>query len=117
MRGWGVQAVTESPLRLSFAFRDNNMVSFELTQEASAYDVLAFSDAELVQYMTQNRRPDGGFDLDPAGWDALPRDQRERLAERLKQVLDARSPVVPCPPLLIAEQVRGAESCRYRAVP
>lgn len=61
------------------------MASFEPTSpELSARDVLAFSDAELVQFMEQNRRPDGGFDLDVAGWDSLPKDQREKLAERLK---------------------------------
>lgn len=61
------------------------MASFEPTPPGvSAYDVLGFSDAELVQYMVQNRGSDGRFELDLAGWDRLPKDQRERLAERLK---------------------------------
>ncbi|TPX10723.1 uncharacterized protein E0L32_008292 [Thyridium curvatum] len=49
-----------------------------------ADDVLAFSDTELVQYMTQNRRQDGGFDLEFDGWEKLPKEQREQLAERLR---------------------------------
>lgn len=68
-----------SQQRLSSAFRDNKMASFEPTSpELSAHDVLAFSDAELVHFMEQNRCPDGGFDLAVAGWDTLPKDQRER---------------------------------------
>ena len=47
-------------------------------------DVLAFNDAELVQYMEQNQQPDGGFDLEFEGWEKLPKDQREQLAERLR---------------------------------
>lgn len=50
-------------------------------------DVLAFSDTELVQYMTQNRRQDGGFDLEFDGWEKLPIEQREQLAERLRWII------------------------------
>lgn len=50
----------------------------------SVDSILAFSDAELVQYMKQNRRADGGFDLDVDGWEHLPKDRRDQLAERLK---------------------------------
>lgn len=47
-------------------------------------DVLAFDDAELFQYMKQNHHPDGGFDLEFDGWETLPKDQRDRLAEKLR---------------------------------
>ncbi|KLU91815.1 hypothetical protein MAPG_10764 [Magnaporthiopsis poae ATCC 64411] len=61
------------------------MASLEPTPpKVSAHDLLAFNDAELVQYMMQNRGPDDRFVLRPAGWTRLPKDQRERLAERLK---------------------------------
>lgn len=81
----GPHPTSSSHQKISSAFRDNKMASFEPTSpELSARDVLTFSDAELVQFMEQNRRPDGGFDLDVAGWDSLPKDQREKLAERLK---------------------------------
>lgn len=61
------------------------MAFFEPTSpELFASDVLAFSDAELVRFLEQNRGPDGGFDLDVAAWDTLPKGQREKLAERLK---------------------------------
>lgn len=46
--------------------------------------ILAFSDAELVQYMKQNRGADGDFNLDFDGWEHLQRDQRDQLAERLR---------------------------------
>ncbi len=46
-------------------------------------DILAFSEVELVQYMQQNRHPDGGFDLEFEGWENLSKDQRDQLAERL----------------------------------
>lgn len=61
------------------------MASFEPTSpQLFVHDVLAFSDAELVQYMRQHRYSDSGFDLHVEGWDALPKDQREKLAERLR---------------------------------
>ncbi|KAK4039345.1 hypothetical protein C8A01DRAFT_47139 [Parachaetomium inaequale] len=51
----------------------------------SVRDILAFEDAELAEYMQRHRGPDGGFDLDDIErWDALPEDQRDKLAERLK---------------------------------
>ena len=51
----------------------------------SVSDILAFDDAELAQYMQRHRGPDGGFSLDDIeGWDVLPEDRREELAERLK---------------------------------
>ncbi len=43
-------------------------------------DILAFTEEEFVQYMKQNRRPDGDFDLDFDGWDKLPKEQRDKLA-------------------------------------
>ncbi|KAH8889940.1 hypothetical protein GQ53DRAFT_689303 [Thozetella sp. PMI_491] len=54
------------------------------TPKLSVDDILAFSEAELVQYMKQNHYPDRGFDLDFAGWENLPKDQRDQLAERLR---------------------------------
>lgn len=47
-------------------------------------DVLALDNAELVEYMKQNLRPDGSFDLEPEGWEKLPKVQRKQLAERLR---------------------------------
>jgi hypothetical protein len=47
-------------------------------------DILTFSEVELVQYMKQNRRPDGDFHLEFDGWENLAKDQRDQLAERLK---------------------------------
>jgi hypothetical protein len=56
------------------------------TRNLSVDDVLAFSDAELVDYMKHNRcSDDGGFDLgDVDGWDRLPKHRRDQLAERLR---------------------------------
>ncbi|KAL2015098.1 hypothetical protein VTK56DRAFT_6312 [Thermocarpiscus australiensis] len=43
------------------------------------------SDAELAQYMKQNRRAKGGFDLGEVdGWDNLAKEQRDQLAQRSK---------------------------------
>ncbi|SPQ21428.1 2c21dfe6-ac02-4bdf-bd79-7703c72d2fae [Thermothielavioides terrestris] len=51
----------------------------------SVDDVLAFSDVDLVEYMKNNRRPDGAFKLGNIdGWERLPSDQRHQLAERLR---------------------------------
>ncbi|KAL2175393.1 uncharacterized protein P884DRAFT_206220 [Thermothelomyces heterothallicus CBS 202.75] len=47
-------------------------------------DIFSFSDEELVQYMKQNRRADGGFDLECEGWENLAKEQRDQLAQRLK---------------------------------
>lgn len=41
-------------------------------------------DAKLVQFMMQHQRPDGGFHLEFDGWGKLPKDQQDRLAERLR---------------------------------
>ncbi|GAB1312196.1 hypothetical protein MFIFM68171_02406 [Madurella fahalii] len=61
------------------------MTSIEPTRpQLSVRDVLALSDADLTQYMEQNRRSDGNFVPDIADWDTLPKDQREALAGRLK---------------------------------
>ncbi|KAK4152083.1 hypothetical protein C8A00DRAFT_16590 [Chaetomidium leptoderma] len=63
----------------------------ELTEVATANSLIletelhdGFSDAELVQYMKQNRRDDGGFDLEFDGWENLAKEQRDQLAQRLK---------------------------------
>ncbi|KAI8958177.1 hypothetical protein F5Y11DRAFT_50777 [Daldinia sp. FL1419] len=50
----------------------------------SVNDILTISEAELVQYMKQNRQPDGDFNLDLDGWENLPKNQRDQLAERLR---------------------------------
>ena len=47
-------------------------------------DVLAFSDTDLVRYLQDNRRLDGGFDLEFEGWENLPKDQRDNLAQRIR---------------------------------
>ncbi|CAH0019329.1 unnamed protein product [Clonostachys rhizophaga] len=54
------------------------------TATLSVDGVAAMSDAELGQFMTQYRRPDGGYELPVCGWDMLSKDERNRLAERLK---------------------------------
>jgi hypothetical protein len=56
------------------------------TVKLSVDDIFAFSDVELVQYMKQNRRSDGGFCLEVDGWENLPADQRNKLAEILKSL-------------------------------
>ncbi|KAL2256262.1 hypothetical protein VTK26DRAFT_1919 [Humicola hyalothermophila] len=56
-----------------------------MTLKLTINDILGFSDAELVQYMKQNRRADGGFDLGEVdGWENLAKEQRDQLAQRLK---------------------------------
>lgn len=54
------------------------------TVTLSIDELVAMSDAELGQVMTQHRRPGGGYDLPVDGWDKLSKDDRARLAERLK---------------------------------
>lgn len=54
------------------------------TPKLCAYDVLDFDDAQLVQYMKQNQRPDGAYELECDGWEELPKDQQDRLAEKLR---------------------------------
>ena len=54
------------------------------TQKLSVDDILALSEADLVQYMEQNRGPDGSFDLPVEGWEKLAKDKRDRLAETLR---------------------------------
>lgn len=67
------------------ALRDAEMASSDLmTPKLTVNDIFGFSDAELVQYMKQNRRDGGGFDLDFDGWDNLAKEQRDQLARRLK---------------------------------
>ncbi|KAI1073381.1 hypothetical protein F5B20DRAFT_587319 [Whalleya microplaca] len=54
------------------------------TATLSVDEIAAMSDAELGQFMTKHRRPDGGYELPVDGWDKLSKDERNRLAERLK---------------------------------
>ena len=54
------------------------------TPELSVKDVFALGDAELVQYIKDSCRPNGGFELSVEGWGCLPKNQREQLAERLR---------------------------------
>ncbi len=46
--------------------------------------LLGFTDDELVEYMSRNRRPDGSITLNVRGSDTLPSEALARLAERLK---------------------------------
>ncbi|KAI0867599.1 hypothetical protein GGS24DRAFT_485117 [Hypoxylon argillaceum] len=71
------------------------------TVTLSIDELVAMSDAELGQVMTQNRRPGGGYDLPVDGWDKLSKDDRARLAERLKGQSRglAQSPPACSPPL------------------
>jgi hypothetical protein len=68
------------------SFADKMALAEYLTPEVSAFDVLGFTDAELIEFMQQSRRPGdgGGFDLDIDGWDTLVGDQKEKFAERLR---------------------------------
>ncbi|KJZ68025.1 hypothetical protein HIM_12584 [Hirsutella minnesotensis 3608] len=50
----------------------------------SVDDILAFSDAELADFMQENRRPHGGYELPVDGWEKLSSVQRKRLVRRLK---------------------------------
>ncbi|KAL2171812.1 hypothetical protein VTG60DRAFT_1509 [Thermothelomyces hinnuleus] len=60
------------------------MPSFEpMASNVTVNDIFSFSDGELVQYMKQNRRADGGFDLEFEGWENLAKEQRDQLAQRL----------------------------------
>ncbi|KAK4243397.1 hypothetical protein C7999DRAFT_18242 [Corynascus novoguineensis] len=62
-------------------------------------DIFGFSDVELVQFMKQNRRADGGFDLGEVdGWGNLAKEQRDQLARRLKDgALQANDETQSCP--------------------
>ncbi|KJZ68715.1 hypothetical protein HIM_11893 [Hirsutella minnesotensis 3608] len=50
----------------------------------SVDDILAFSDAELANFMKSHRRLHGGYELPVDGWGKLSSVQRKRLARRLK---------------------------------
>lgn len=64
---------------------DGNMASTEAaTVTLSVDEIAAMSDTELGRFMTKHRHPDGGYELPVDGWDKLPKDERDRLAERLK---------------------------------
>lgn len=64
---------------------DGNMASTEaVTVTLSVDEVAAMSDAALGQFMTKHRHPDGHYELPIDGWDKLSKDERDRLAERLK---------------------------------
>ncbi|AEO63071.1 uncharacterized protein THITE_2107924 [Thermothielavioides terrestris NRRL 8126] len=70
----------------------------------SVDEVLAFSDVELVEYMKNNRRPDGAFKLGNIdGWERLPSDQRHQLAERLRFGAQKASPAITSRPVDLDE--------------
>ncbi|KAH8656454.1 hypothetical protein BGZ61DRAFT_466529 [Ilyonectria robusta] len=54
------------------------------TATLSVDEIAAMGDAELGMFMKKHRRPGGGFELPVDGWDKLSKDERNRLAERLK---------------------------------
>jgi hypothetical protein len=54
------------------------------TATLSVNEIAAFSDAELRQFLTEHRQPDGTYGLSVDGWDKLSKDERDLLAERLK---------------------------------
>jgi hypothetical protein len=61
------------------------MASIEAeTATLSVDQIAAMGDAELGQFMTKHRRPNGGYDLPVDGWDKLSKDELDRLAQRLK---------------------------------
>lgn len=49
-------------------------------------ELIAFSDAELANFMKQHLSPNGGFELPVDAWDKLSADERTQLAERLRLV-------------------------------
>jgi hypothetical protein len=53
------------------------------TPKLLAPDIAAFSDAELDQYLEENRRPDGSTVVD-VDWKSLPKDQLDSLIQRLR---------------------------------
>lgn len=77
-----------SPQRSSTpgGFADKMASPEPLEPRVSAFDVLGFTDAELIEFMQQSRRPGdgGGFDLDIDGWHTLEGDQKDKFAERLR---------------------------------
>lgn len=80
-----VSGTPASVIPLTFALRDNRMPSSKSsTSNLCVDDILAFSDTDLVLYLHENRRQDGGFDLEFEGWEDLPKDQRDNLAHRLR---------------------------------
>lgn len=47
-------------------------------------ELMAMSDEQLCQFMKEHRGTNGDYDLPVDGWDKLSKDERERLASRLK---------------------------------
>lgn len=47
-------------------------------------ELMAMSDDQLAQFMTKHRDSVGTYNLPVDGWEKLSRDERERLASRLK---------------------------------
>lgn len=60
------------------------MVSIEMATTLSAAEFAALNDDELCHFMTNHRSFDGGYELPVDGWDKLSKDERDRLASRLK---------------------------------
>ncbi|KAI5927161.1 hypothetical protein F4810DRAFT_432878 [Camillea tinctor] len=54
------------------------------TPKVSVDDIQSFSEAELIQYLEEHRRPDGNFNFQLEGWDDLPKAQRDSLAQRFR---------------------------------
>ncbi|PHH93268.1 hypothetical protein CDD83_8779 [Cordyceps sp. RAO-2017] len=68
--------------------------------KVSADQVIALSDAGLVQYMIKKRLPDGRFDLDNIeGWDKLPKDERDKLGEKLRVGAGQANDALQCRPV------------------
>lgn len=61
------------------------MISTEAATAAlSVGEIAAMGDAELGQFMTKHRGPDGGYELPIYGWDKLSKDTHDCLIKRLK---------------------------------
>ncbi|KND93133.1 hypothetical protein TOPH_02412 [Tolypocladium ophioglossoides CBS 100239] len=71
------------------------------TATLSVDEIAAMSDADLGQFMKKYRRSEGSYELPVDGWDKLSKDDRNRLAERLKahERSLAQSPTAFSPPL------------------
>jgi hypothetical protein len=53
-------------------------------QRFSIRHILHVKDTELVRYVKQHQRREGGFDLEVDAWDDLSEEERHQIARRLK---------------------------------
>ncbi|KAH7171302.1 hypothetical protein EDB81DRAFT_195059 [Dactylonectria macrodidyma] len=90
----------------------------------SIKEIAAMSDAELGQFMKKRQRPDGSYGIPiHDGWDTLSKEERNRLAERLKaqQQILAQSPTANARPHDLddpdARLRQGSSDSRFSLLP